>query len=381
MNLLVKTSLKSGLGLSVLAAALGGLSWGSSAAAGPAYVVRSSLSARAVTSEGYWKGADKAFDHWSWMPEVRAQVLGPLPAGANVVADFSRPNGQPWTSLEMRTYDRSLPPLETGEAADLKTMVPTEAQEKLALNEGGNINFQIRSVANGASQVLFKGRMKVVKAHSGIPGANFANQFLFYNDYDWLANMGYLSQDTERDREAPPVEVHSWLHGAEQGGGKIKGYLFYQGKQIGSTDNTMQGAANDVMSITPSINIRDKDDQLDWRMWTFTFSRVLSFYSQNHNNPPSEGTFVMAQHPGDYEFKVLRNGQLVRTATFSVDDKGYWKQSGFLEYHYVIQSGMNKVGQDKAQTWMFLPMKAQGTQDGAINANAWKTDGFWGNPG
>lgn len=73
MNLLVKTSLKSVLGLSLLASALGGLSWGSAAADGPtmAYVVRSSLNARAVTSEGDWKGADKAFDHWSWLPEIR----------------------------------------------------------------------------------------------------------------------------------------------------------------------------------------------------------------------------------------------------------------------------------------------------------------------
>lgn len=370
--------------LTVLGAVLTGLSFGGTVLAQPqpgSTIIVSSLHVRARTYEAYWKGKDKAFDHWSWLPEIKAQVTGPLSASAQILADFSKPDGKPWLTLDMKNSYSRLAPLENGEAAFLENMSHTPAQEKMALNEGGNVNFQIRRVDNGSTTVLYKGRMKVVKAHSGIPGDNFKNQYLFYNDYDWLANVGYLSQDQITDPKSPNVELYTWHKGAGQDNTYIKGYLYYQGKQIANTESSSTGFAYDVMSIMPSVQIRDKDDQNTWRLWRFTFSRVYGFWSHDPGSSATlpEGGHILANNPGDYEFKVLRKGQLVRTGKFTIKPDGYANVPDWYEPHYDIASGMEKVGPDKANVWMFIPITAQGTADGAWNPNSYKTEKFWGN--
>lgn len=343
------------------------------------YLVRSSLVVRARTEERYWKGNDWAFDQWSWLPEIKFQLAGPLASGSTVVADFFRTNGKPWMSVELKR-SRDTPPLAAGEATLLESERASQAQEKLASMESGLIPFRVRyqNELTGKSGVLFSGRMKVAKAHSGVPGPNFKNHFVYYNDLDWLAPVGYLTQDVVSDPQAPPVEVLSWLKGPDQDSSQIKGYLFYQGRQIGSTEQS--GAVNSQLQWGPSVQIRAKENHHDWVLWNFHFTSVYGFYSRGADYPPPSGTHILANNPGDYEFKVTRKGQLVRSAKFSVQPDGYVKQTGFLEGNSVVQSGVDKVDSAKTNVWMFMPMQVQGKTDGVLDPKAWQTEAWWGNP-
>jgi hypothetical protein len=370
--------------LSVVAATLASLSLGIPGLAQPAatepYLVRTSLQVRAYTERSYWKGSEKAYDHWTWLPEISAQVLGPLPSGTQVFADFTRPDGKPWMSLEMRAPGRALPNLPAGQTLYLENAAPTEAQQRIALTEGGHVGFQVRSLYNGAHKLLFKGRMKVVKAHSGVPGPAFKNQFVFYTDNDWLGNVGYLSQDTVSDPEAPRVEFYTWLKGPKQDNSVIKSYLYYQGKVVGNTASSEAGSSGYVMSMMPNVEMRDKDEQNTWRLWRFTFGQTYGYWARDANSSQRlpEGSHIMATNPGEYEFKLLRNGQLTRTGKFTIQANGYAKPSNFYEYQY--QNGVDIAQQKFARILMLIPMTVLGNQDGPWNPKAWQTDAFWGNP-
>jgi hypothetical protein len=78
--------------------------------------------------------------------------------------------------------------------------------------------------------------------------------------------------------------------------------------------------------------------------------------------------FFMSQKAGEYEVKVLRDGELARSAKFSVGPDGRLVDNGITQ--------KNSLG----GLAMILPVKVIGTGDGQWDANAWKTDAFYGNP-
>lgn len=66
--------------------------------------------------------------------------------------------------------------------------------------------------------------------------------------------------------------------------------------------------------------------------------------------------------------KVLREGDLARSAKFTVGPDGRLLDNGITQ--------KNNLG----GLAMILPVKVLGTSDGQWNAMAWKTDAFYGNP-
>ncbi|MBV9469187.1 MAG: hypothetical protein JOZ57_08065, partial [Abitibacteriaceae bacterium] len=102
-----------------------------------------------------------------------------------------------------------------------------------------------------------------------------------------------------------------------------------------------------------------------WELWDFGFNLVRRTAPDTSSNP---AIFALDKNPGDYEFKVLRKGQLCRDMKFTVGDDGKIVDNGI--------AAANKMGTDR----IIVPMKIIGTLDGPWRQTAWKTEAFYGNP-
>ena len=74
----------------------------------------------------------------------------------------------------------------------------------------------------------------------------------------------------------------------------------------------------------------------------------------------------MADNPGDYEVKVLRENKLARSLKFTLAPGGSF-DNGIAKN--------SKLGSDR----VIVPVQILGTLDGTWDRNGWK-DAFYGNP-
>jgi hypothetical protein len=83
--------------------------------------------------------------------------------------------------------------------------------------------------------------------------------------------------------------------------------------------------------------------------------------------PGQVGTIhVLAENPGEYEVKILRNNKLARSLKFTVAPGGSFDNG-------IAKS--NKLGSNR----VIVPVQIIGDQDGIWDRNAWR-DAFYGNP-
>ncbi len=101
-------------------------------------------------------------------------------------------------------------------------------------------------------------------------------------------------------------------------------------------------------------------------LWDFTFNSVRGWNTDTSGN--RYDAHFLAANPGDYEVKVLFDGDLIRAAKFSVGADGKIVDNGLV--------AKNKIG----GIAMILPTQVQGTSDGKWDAQAWKSAAFYGNP-
>ena len=78
--------------------------------------------------------------------------------------------------------------------------------------------------------------------------------------------------------------------------------------------------------------------------------------------------FFLNRNPGEYEVKVLREGELARSAKFTVGADGRLVDNGITQ--------RNNLG----GLAMILPVKVIGAADGQWDPSAWKMGAFYGNP-
>ena len=74
------------------------------------------------------------------------------------------------------------------------------------------------------------------------------------------------------------------------------------------------------------------------------------------------------KHPGDYEVKLLRLGNLCRSLKFTVGADGKIVDPGI--------GAANHLG----SPWILFPTQPIGDRDGAYDKEAYKTAAFYGNP-
>lgn len=304
----------------------------------------------------YWKAPDTD-NYWSWLPKVNFLVMGPVIAGTVFTIDFTNPDGSPWYSVEC--FSESI---EAGRWGGVGTPAITTHIDKRTTLATGVFGFKIRvkNEVMGTNATLFTGKFKVNKFHVGNTLPQFKNQFEYYVDQDWSLPIGYLWLDTRTEQKAPVTAATMWFRG-DSDNTKLAAYLFYNGKQISSTKDQTGSAASDASLLTSG---NDTDPR--WERWSFRWYNVRAYNIDTSNN--NSNFFLLAANPGEYEVKVLRDGDLARSMKFTIGADGKFVDNG-------VASG-NNLG------WygLVLPVKVLGTSDGTWDAAAWKTGAFYGNP-
>ncbi|MBX7222944.1 MAG: hypothetical protein K1Y36_23550 [Blastocatellia bacterium] len=338
-------------------AAVSTVTGGTQTVAGGPPILKYSLHVRARRMVRYWKFPEQD-NYWSWIPEVSFQVLGPVANGAQFQVDYTLPDGKPWFTAECDTTA-----IAEGGLGTITTPQQTGHMDKRAILDTGTFGFRIRlkNEISGMNQELFKGKFTVKKFHVGNDLPQFKNQFEYYVDQDWMLPVGYLWLDYFTEKNAPPLKATMWFHN-ENDATKLAAYLFYNGKQIATTKTSSTGVANSDKSLLTAGN----DTSPRWERWTFTWFNVRGYILENAVTLTNG--HVLYSNPGDYEIKVINDGELVRTASFSVGKDGKIVDNGIAT--------QNKIGGFS----FILPVKVLGTKDGQWDANAWKDHAFYDNP-
>jgi hypothetical protein len=323
----------------------------------PTAVIRPTISIRAARDLDYWKLPD-AKNYWSWMPQVSFTMTGPVPDASFVTFEFFTPDGKPWYSWDTGPFS-----VAAGGQYSMQSEAVAKWWDKRSTILTGVFPFKItlKNNMNGTSKELYKGTFKVDKKFAGTPHPDFKNQWAYYVDQDWALPIGYLGLDSSQDKNAPFLNASMWFKG-EYSNENLNAYLFYNGKQISSTKLGGQGSAGDTLPI-----IHDGDDdahQLRWELWRFSFVNARA-YADPSAYP---NAMILSKNPGNYEIKVLMDGELVRTAAFTIGADGQFVNNGVAN-----KNGFGALG-------LVMPVKITPTKEKIGNLTNWKTDAYYGNP-
>jgi hypothetical protein len=320
-------------------------------------LLKASLIVRANRLLHYWKVPEQD-NYWSWMPEMSFYVTGPINTGSAFVIDFTNEAGAPWYSVECET-----PSIDATCWQKIVTPAITTHVDKRTTLATGTFGFTIRlkNELSGTNEKFFSGKFKVTKFHIGNNLPAFKNQFEYLVDQDWNLPIGYLSFNLRNDQNMPPLNVSMWFRG-ELDNTKLAAYLFYNGKQIASTKD-QGGAAYDA-----AIFANAHEGNTRWERWNFSWGSVRGWNTDTSSANNTSQIFFLNRNPGEYEVKVLREGDLARSVKFTVGADGKLVDNGIAQ--------KNSLGGFA----MVVPVKVIGAGDGQWDANAWKTDAFYGNP-
>ncbi len=321
-------------------------------------LLKASIIVRANRLVRYWK-APEADNYWSWLPDVSFYVLGPINTGSVFTIEFTNETGAAWYSVECDTNA-----IEAGRFEKLVTPAITTHIDKRTTLATGTFGFKIRlkNELSGTNETLFSGKFKVGKFHVGNNLPAFKNQFMYFVEQDWNLPIGYLYFNTGADQNMPPLVISMWFRG-ELDDTKVAAYLFYNGKQIASTKEQTGGAHNDASILTSGNDANPR-----WERWTFSWGQVRGYNIDTSSANDTSQIFFLNKNPGEYEVKVLREGDLARSAKFTVGTDGR-----------IVDNGINQKNQLGGLA-LILPVTILGDREGKWDVNAWKTDAFYGNP-
>lgn len=321
----------------------------------PTSIVKPSLSIRAVRDQGYWKMPD-AKNYWSWMPEVSFQVTGPIEDASFLTFDFTTPDGKPWYSWDTRPIS-----VEAGHYREIESEAVSSWRDKRSTTQTGVFGFKItlKNNLNGTSKELYKGSFKVGRSFAGTPHPDFKNQYAFYIDHDWAIPIGMVVLDGYREPKSPELNVSMWFRG-NLDSSRLSAHIFYNGKQISNTQNSDLATALNRKSI---IAVGENKPEYYWENWTFIFYNLRQ--RDDGNTYPK--AHLLKKNPGTYDIKVLLDGDLVRTSSFTVGADGSVVDNDI--------ASKNNLG-----ARAIIPVKAVGDKEGKLDLNTWKTDAFYGNP-
>jgi len=310
----------------------------------------------------------KNYDVWSWLPQIKYRVNGPIPSGGQLYVEFNLPTG-PWVKFDCRT--EATQPDYWWEC----DCGGRDIGEEKASTYTGPVTFAIklRNELAGTNSVLFNGKLKVEKAHSNEAGPKAVNKYVYFVNHDWNLPIGYvwLTPDSVRGWDLPDFHVAFWVRGDPY---KFDPHVFYQGKEIGriNIDGMISGAAGCEAEVENNTTHSVEDalpQKAKWARVYCSFPNIKG-HAKNFEEVVIPGQvgkiFMLADNPGEYEVKVLRSNRLARSLKFTVApggsfDNGIGKNS--------------KLGRDR----VIVPVQIIGDQDGVWDRNAWK-DAFYGNP-
>jgi hypothetical protein len=318
-------------------------------------ILKPTLAIRADLDLGYCKMPD-APNYWSWKPEASFTMTGPVEDASFVTFEFTTPDGKPWYS-----YDTSPISIAAGGTLEIASEGVSSWKDKRSTLQTGMFGFKItlKNNLNGTSKELYSGKFKVGKVFAGTPHPDFKNQWAYYVDHDWTLPMAYVGF-SYRDPKSPQLNTGMWLR-TDIGTERIAAYVFYNGKQVSSTKNSNTGGA---YSLKPIIAEGDDKREAYWSYWNFAFFNLRQF-DADRGYPTAS---LLKNSPGNYEVKILLDGELFRTLSFTIAADGSVVDNGIAAKNGIV--GMGTI----------VPVKIIGTKEGNINLLAWKTEGFYGHP-
>ncbi len=289
---------------------------------------------------------------WSWMPKLIFSASGPIDDGSFFSYEFFTPDGKLWYTLDSAPFS-----IGAGEFQKFETEpVPrwNDARSSIAT---GVFAFKItlKNPLQNTSKVFYQGKFNVKKEFAGTAAADFKNQYVFYVDQDWTLPMAYLNFDAGENPDAPVFRASRWFRG--EFNGKIKGYLFYNGKQVTNTEMGGERQVNYVFAEGDSGN------KFRWEQWMFTFFNARYFDNKGENG----GRHIFKDKPGNYEIKILLDDEVVRVVAFTVGTDGK-----FIDNNAAKSNGISGFG-------MLMPAKVNPAKEGAVDLLAYKTGAFYGN--
>jgi hypothetical protein len=329
-------------------------------------IAKDSVQIRAFTVNVY-KGN---YDNWSWLPIIDFRVNGPIPSGGQLYVEFNLPTGK-WVSFDCPTEETA-----AGRWWKNTNCGGRDIGEEKASLYTGMVNFAIkmRNELAGSDMTLFNGKAKVEKAHSNEAGPKAVNKWVYFINHDWNMPIGYVYL-TPNDLDGwnrPDFHVAFWVRGDPY---KFDPHVFYQGKEIGriSIDGTIAGAAGCEAKVENNTTHYVEDalpQKAKWARVECDFPNIKGASKGIETPSPIPGQvgnlFIMADNPGDYEVKVLRENKLARSLKFTLAPGGSF-DNGIAKN--------SKLGSDR----VIVPVQILGTLDGTWDRNGWK-DAFYGNP-
>jgi hypothetical protein len=318
----------------------------------PVAILKPTLKVKTARDLNYWKQpALKNF--WSWMPRVEFALTGPVSDASYLTYEFFTPDGKLWFSQDSKPFS-----INEGQYQTFESEAVTNWTDKRSSILTGQFSFKItlKNPLQGADKLLYQGKFNVKKEFAGTPHPDFKNQYLFYVDQDWTLPMAYLNFNAKQDENAPIFQASMWFRGDNRS--KIKGYLFFNGKQVANTDEA--GGVNQ----TDSVFIEgDSESKFRWEQWTLNFFNARYFDNQGS----TVARHIFKKNPGNYEIKVLLDDEIVRTVSFLVGADGKIVDNGVA-----TNNGISGFG-------IIVPAKVIPVKEGAVNLLAYKTDAFYGN--
>jgi hypothetical protein len=283
---------------------------------------------------------------WTWTPSATFRIYGPVASSSRISVEYTLPSGKSWLKAECDELGRNI------QADSFATVSgcgynTSKGKEITAV---GTFSFKImlNNELSGKKQTLYTGKFKVGRQlynPSNYPQNK--NNYFYYIDRDFQLPFAYVGSSSRTFAEV--LYCQTWLKGKINDAGKVRGYLFYNGKQIAE----VQGSG---VSRSESYDI----NTFNYGLYGFKFDILTA----KTNSGGVDRWFKLYENQGDYEFKLLRDGKLSRIIKFTVGKDGK-----------VIDT---KIGNAEGFNGVF-PAQISGDGDGTFNNSAWK-EGWWGNP-
>ncbi|MGQ0541161.1 MAG: hypothetical protein ACT4O9_04825 [Blastocatellia bacterium] len=323
---------------------------------GTPVLLKNTIYVQAITHNEYWKMKGQS-NYSSWVPKLRFSHFYNNDKKLNHTVEYFNPDGSAWYSEKLEqgffAADRTVgfqSPSPWGGVLDTKSTAAT-----------GIFSFKITN--DDTREVLYQGKFKVGKfGTSHNPQEKYKVDF--FVDHDWLMPFGMIGFHHSLDEVGGmPLLVSVWLKG-DVSASELEGRIFYKGQQIASTkDGGGAGDYDERMSDkAPAFSPLNR-----WKRWEFQWRNFLFDNNGTFNRENFPNAFYADKNPGEYTVKIYRNGTQIRELGFTIGADGRYVAPSYtgqiyMPYHRIL-----------------LPVKVMGTEE-KWNANAWKTEAFYGNP-
>jgi len=307
------------------------------------------------------------YNNWSWVPRLYFRVNGPIASGSQLYAEFGMPGAPSWVKFDCSTEEIQADRWWKTECGG------RDIPEDKGSTYTGPVNFSIkmRNELAGNDMTLFTGKVKIAKVHSNEVGPKAVNEWVYFADHDWNLPIGYvfLTANDLKGWDRPDFHVAFWVRGEAV---NMQPHLFYQGKEVGKInyqgDEVGRASCESEVENATTHFVDDSFPQkAKWNRVICDFPNIVGSDKTGEAPGMFGSQFILANNPGDYEFKLLWNNHLARAIKFTVQPGGKFDNG-------IAKS--NKLGSPR----VIFPVQIIGDQDGQWDRNAWKTDAFYGNP-